>query len=212
MAIVELNRTEAGTAIGVWEISEPTDLLLRQAEEAGISLLPVAAFRSEIRKAQWAAVRLLLKTLLGEEATRIIYDDHGKPHLSGNRKHISISHSRRIVAVIVDPLQPTGIDVEFISPKVKRIEHKFLNKAELEFVEKQNETEQLLVLWGAKEALYKAHGKKKMSFRENLLVYPFCYEGAGIIRGKVCTPELEQEFSMRYEKKGEYMLVYLLNN
>ena len=212
MAIIEVNKSVKGASIGLWEIKEPTQFLLSKVREMGISTLPVEGYRSELRKAQWAGVRLLLNEMMGGSVSEVVYDKNGKPHLSDNSAHISISHSREMVAVIIDEQKPTGIDIEIISPKVKRIKTKFLSDVEQHFVDRKSEVEHLLALWCSKEALYKAYGKKSLIYKENIIVHPFLYSSLGTIKGTVKVNDYQQDYALKYEKLGDYMLVYVLNS
>ena len=63
----------------------------------------------------------LINHLLGREAT-IDYDEKGKPFLTNERKHISISHSHDKLSIIVNEKEATGIDIELIRDKVLKIE------------------------------------------------------------------------------------------
>jgi len=69
--------------------------------------------------------------------------------------------------------------------------------------------EHLHVYWGAKEALYKAYGRKKLEFREHILIEPFAYNlKKGKCKGIVIKGDFSATYSLSYQKIGNHMLVY----
>jgi len=110
----------------------------------------------------------LLGELLKTNEFELEYTSANKPFLKGRTEHISISHSHDKLAIIIDQNQNTGIDIELIRDKVLKIQHKFLNPAELTFA--RDHIERLITIWGAKEALYKVYGLKEVDFIKNLFI------------------------------------------
>jgi phosphopantetheinyl transferase len=111
---------------GVWKIEESPDELLSRFEQRAADLLP-ADMRTEKRKQEWLAVRLLLKELLGEEA-RIAYQPNGAPCLPEKNLHISISHTKGYAAVILNGESPTGIDIEYLNDRVLKVRSRFMSE------------------------------------------------------------------------------------
>ena len=107
----------------------------------------------------------LLNHLLNKDA-EISYDINGKPHLVDDTRHISISHSHDKIAIIINTIEKTGIDIELIRDKVLKIKHKYLSESELKNAE--NDPEKLIIYWAAKETLYKIYGLKHVDFIKNL--------------------------------------------
>lgn len=151
----------------------------------------------------------LISELLDREAVEIIYDDKGKPHLAGDPRHISLSHSHDKLAIIVNDHEPTGIDIELIRDKVLRIRHKFLSPPEL--AEAGDDVEKLLVYWAAKESLYKIYGLKEVDFITHLFVKPFNKHNLGTITGEIRLPAFKKTFELNYQSIDDYILVYALS-
>jgi 4'-phosphopantetheinyl transferase EntD len=68
------------------------------------------------------------------------------------------------------PTQPIGVDIESLRPQIEKIKSKFCRPEELEFAVTPVQT---LLIWSAKEAMYKAYGKKEIDFREQMRVHSF---------------------------------------
>lgn len=66
--------------------------------------------------------------------------------------------------------KPIGVDVESVRPQIDKIKSKFCRPEEMVFA---NTSVKTLLIWSAKEAMYKAYGKKEIDFREQMMVHPF---------------------------------------
>ena len=150
----------------------------------------------------------LINYLLDKEV-EIDYDEKGKPFLTNNVKHISISHSHDKLAIIVNEQESTGIDIELIRDKVLKIKHKFLTESEL--TDANDNVEKLLIYWAAKETLYKIYGLKEIDFIEHLFVKPFTKHNLGTIIGVINLPNFRESFYLNYQILDDYVLVYALN-
>ena len=82
--------------------------------------------------------------------------------------HISITHTNNFVAIITNPTEDVGIDIECLDRDFSAVEKKALSEDELDDLldEKENDDErkkertlQLAIYWCAKEALYKRMGR-----------------------------------------------------
>ena len=150
----------------------------------------------------------LMNYLLDQEV-EIDYDEKGKPFLTNNSKHISISHSHDKLAIIVNEQEATGIDIELIRDKALKIKHKFLSDSELQ--DANDNVEKLLIYWAAKETLYKIYGLKEVDFIEHLFVKPFTKHNLGTIIGVINLPSFTESFHLSYQILDDYVLVYALN-
>ncbi|HEY3386369.1 MAG TPA: 4'-phosphopantetheinyl transferase superfamily protein [Saprospiraceae bacterium] len=125
------------------------------------------------KRTEWLASRDLLYQIAGlPERVQCLYDDFGKPYLKGVAKFISVSHSELWCAAMISDF-PCGVDIQLYTDTVKRISDRFLTPADLVKAEKHtNPMAFMHVLWGAKECLYKAYGKRKIAFKEHIFI-PF---------------------------------------
>ena len=150
------------TKIILWKII-PGELCETQLSEDDTCLLKTRKHKNS--KEYFLAVRKLLEN--EDPELTIDYDLKGKPFLN-KQKGISISHSNEIVAIGISNEIDFGIDVQFKTDKVFKIQSKFLSEMESKFIEKKNDLESLIKVWSAKESIYKALGKEGVSFSKDL--------------------------------------------
>jgi len=123
------------------------------------------------KRTEWLASReLLFKISNLPQRLGCVYDEFGKPELKGSNQHISISHSELWCAAMISD-QTCGVDVQIYSHTVERIAGRFLTAQDLDSAQSaKNPLHHLHLLWGVKECLYKAYGKRKLGFRENIII------------------------------------------
>src|SRR6185369_17184734 len=95
--------------------------------------------------------------------------------------HISVSHTKNFVGLIISEKYPVAIDVELIHPRIEKIVHRFVNDDELKFLPSNHKLEYYFIIWSAKECLYKMHGRGELLFKEHLHVQPFQLNNQGEI-------------------------------
>lgn len=201
----------AGGELGIWHITEPEDWFLEKLFLYPPELRQLSELKGR-RRVEWLAVRQLVHQMSGRSLRgAFIKDEFGKPHLHESDWQISISHSHGLAAAIAAP-QLCGIDIQFLVPKITRLAHKFLRPEEAACLVPAHELDQIHFFWGAKEALYKAHGRRQLEFIDHILVKPFTYAGPhGQTLGGVQKDEEKQTFDIHYERSPEgYMLVWAL--
>lgn len=204
-----LKRHKEFVSLGIWEIEEPVETLFRQAVLSGHEKAYYDSLRTPLRKKHWLSYRLLLPHLLEEQAVSgLFYDEFGKPHLKNHAGHISVAHSGKFSVLVTSRSKTVGVDIEALHPKIFRLAHKFLSPRELEYTFTTHAMESLYVIWCAKEALYKLHGKRGVSFTRDMYVEPFAFTGAGRVKGHISGKGKPEGYSLFYESLDNYMLVY----
>lgn len=153
-------------------------------------------------------VQILMGEMLKTSDFKIVYDALNKPFLEQRKEQISISHSHDWLAITINQKESTGVDIELIRNKVINIKHKFLADHELAFA--GSNIEILTLLWAAKEAIYKAYGKKSIEFK-NIQVEPFNFKEDGEIFGVMKLSGRERKYKLMYRKLDTYILVLVLN-
>jgi phosphopantetheinyl transferase len=146
------------------------------------------------RKGEWLASRASLEELTSELEYQ--KDEHGKPHIKTTEtdyKYLSFSHTDGYGASAL-AYKPVGIDIELKNRDISRLQHKFSRSEEMVFGEKK---EGLLRLWGAKEAIYKAYGLKKLDFRDNIAV-DVSFVEKDVSAAKVLLPDKTYQFEVHF--------------
>ena len=110
--------TENNCQIAVWKITESLDEL-----EKIDAYIDCSKFKSEKRKKEFLACRWLLNAI--NPKITITYNKFGAPELD-NGEHISISHSRNLVAIIISKTK-VGLDIEQIRNNPLKLSLKFIS-------------------------------------------------------------------------------------
>lgn len=154
----------------MWHITESEDWLRANLDLYPTETAGLEAIRGEGRRREFLAARHLLHRMSGRSRRgELIKDDAGKPHLMDSTFHVSISHTVDYSAAVAHPT-PCGIDVQRIVPRIRRLAHKFVGDGERAQLTAADELTQLHLIWSAKEAMYKAFGRRQLDFRRHLFV------------------------------------------
>ncbi len=199
------------TAIGLWKITETTEDLENRLQLKEHELTLLKSLSKEKRNLHWLATRVLLRKMLNtHEYIDCQADENGKPILINHDYHISLSHSYDYAAVMMSRTKKVGIDIEIIKSKIERVQNKFLNQTELDFIDETDRIEKLYICWCAKEALYKLNGKKETSFKDHIHLEPFNYNGnEGVLNAKIDKAGLAEKYQVKFKKVDDYMLGYV---
>lgn len=193
---------------GLWHITE-TEVWLR--ENVALSAAETAAIeriKGEGRRKEFLAARILLHYMSGRSERGELYkDESGKPHLRDSLFHISISHTVNYAAAIAHP-NPCGIDVQRIVPRIKKMAHKFIGAGEQLQILPEFEILQLHLIWSAKEAMYKAFGRRQLDFKDHLFVdiSPFT-KAATTGTARLRKGEIEMFFDLQFQIYDDFVLV-----
>jgi 4'-phosphopantetheinyl transferase len=207
MPVVVNEAVEDGCLLGLWDIKEDfatlVDKVLLDEEEKNTLL----SFKNCLRQVEWLSVRALLNEMVKCNA-KIIYNGEHKPFLFDGSYNISISHSRNLSSILLSNKMRVGIDLEFMSHRIKGIEHKFINEKEYITTDKSLEQLHLYIHWCAKEAMYKICDKRDINFKENLTIKPFEIAQKGYITGIHHNILLYEEYNLKYLVRENYVIVY----
>ena len=162
--------------------------------------------KNELAKEQFLAVRKTLQ--LENQGYKIRYDKSGKPSINSDL-NISISHSNHMAAIVFSGCSRIGIDIELKESKILNIHEKFLNESEKLKKEFQSDVNYLIMIWTAKESIYKALGIKGVSFSDDIIIKNISdNKGEGYYaRGKE-----KYKFDLFYFIIDDYILCYAQSN
>ena len=194
---------------GIWKIEENWEVLLRRLEFSEAYLPFLSQYKSEGRKSEWLAVRVLLKELTGSEMV-ISYRNNGAPYLPDSSLCISISHTKGFAAILLHPDKPVGIDIEYRSERIHRIKSRFLNEAEFELLGNHPTTNKLLVCWSAKETVVKMMKQETIDIQNDIHIIDFkpsSRENGIIIVKESMTPQ-SSTFQIEYIITPDYIVTH----
>jgi phosphopantetheinyl transferase len=122
---------------------------------------------NESRKIEFLGVRRIRNK--STISTPIFYSNSRKPFLKKElNTYISISHSKHYCALGVSSKE-LGIDIEEISPRIKRIASRFVSDEEKQFISEQKILD-LTKIWTMKEAMFKLNNRTGIEFITELII------------------------------------------
>ncbi|MEG1546114.1 MAG: 4'-phosphopantetheinyl transferase superfamily protein [Bacteroides sp.] len=196
---------------GIWRIEESVDELLSLCSKPELYRASLAAFSSDKRRQEWLSVRILLSVLCGEEK-EITYLPNGKPYLVDDSYHISISHTRGYVAVILHPTEEVGIDIEQHSNRVGKVRSKFMQPSEENQLVKANEICHLLLHWSAKETIYKLLGNEEVELLRDIHIEAFVPEKEGSFIAKSTQKTRAKQHIVHYQVYSDFVMTYVVSS
>jgi len=209
MPLVLLEKKKDKFSFAVWQVKEDLSFFLNRFSLCENEKEEIKNFKPN-RKLEWVASRYLLSTLESKKRKRScnLKDKNGKPFLKDSKYHISLSHSGDFVAAAISKRE-IGIDIQNISEKVGKIKKKFLSPDELQKCD--DNLVKMNKYWTAKEALYKAYGKKGLAFIENIVVTPYRDKKSySKSKGFVLIKNEKKKYSLISKKINNYMLTFAI--
>lgn len=195
-----------GTRVVIWEVSEQHDffkegLQLSYGEREFVKTL------NNKRQLEWMASRYLMQKVMDIDIeAKLRKDKFGKPYLLQKDVHISISHSHKYSALASSP-KVIGIDIQLHLDKISRIAHKFINEKEWSYLNENEKIEYMHIIWGAKESMYKAYGRKEVKFIEHIDLDKFNFtEEEFSFAGRLIKDKIYQ-YDLKAEKFDDYYFV-----
>lgn len=177
-------------------------------QHASVYLLRLESVKSNVRdkdsrQNNLAFVEQVFPELCGHSAT-LVYDEFGKPWPGNVSGFVSISHSSTWFAVSYSKSHVQGIDIETIRPQLETISKRYLHPEEIEWLNRQTERQTALqVFWGAKEAMYKAFGRKKLQFNRDIRVSEFDTKQPSEFKGWIDSPDGILNFELCWQMPDE---------
>lgn len=160
MPLISVRKLTDDVSLGLWKIDESVDEFCNRFPYLGQYRSRVESlYASEPRRLEFLAVRALLHTMAGPDAREIRHTDSGRPMLSGWQ--ISISHTRGFAALILSREKSVAVDIEFVSNRVDRVADRFLRPDE-----QAPDTKSRLIVWSAKETVYKYFSDDDLRYHE----------------------------------------------
>jgi len=207
VALILNENLESECQLGIWEIKEDYLNLLNRLTLLPEEMKVVEKFRNYDRKLEWLSVRVLLNEMTQQDLT-ITYNGKRKPYVKENLYNISISHSKDLTAILLSQKKRVGIDMEFMSHRIGRIAHRFINSDEIITEDNELNKYHMYIHWCAKEALYKICDKQDIQLKENITIEPFFPKPKGTLSGWVRNRFWNDLFVLEYLKIDNYVVVW----
>ncbi len=213
------------TSLAIWKIEEPEAFFLQKVP-----------LQREIthphKRLQHLAGRYLLQYLYPEfPFDQLQIASTRQPFLPEAQFHFSISHCGDYAAALVSEDKRVGIDIEIPRSKIIDISSKFLNESERKHFKIENPSPLILhiqnnhddylnfppflpvVLWSAKEAVYKWYSYGGVDFKEQIHLNDFNFsEKGGIINAFFQQKQTRIPLQLHYRLFNEICLVWLMTD
>lgn len=186
----------------LWEITEEVDQLINKVTLTNQEEQKLAKISNPTRKKEFLATRLMVQTMLGEKVG-ITHNSQGKPILINSSWDISITHTKKIVGIILGKGHNMALDIEYLSERVEKVTSKFLSTKEQENISSKDRLLHLYQYWCAKECLIKLMGRKDLHLTTELQINPFTPHQesfTGVVHGKT--------FHFKHQMVNNYLLVW----
>ena len=201
---------DSKTTIAIWQITETEEQLKEMSSTPTDEMEEISFIKSESLRKQRLAVRALLNELF-DEKVYLSHHDNGKPYLENQVTNISITHTEKYVAVILNDTEDVGIDIESMDRDFSAVEKKALSEEEIEDLDDDRRNEQLAMYWCAKEAVFKRLSHYNVDFAEQIEVERFRMRGEGELEATFIHKDgYEEEFELEYITFDRHLLVWVV--
>lgn len=204
---IVLNKYENTFRLALWSLTEPLEYFEEQARMTAADLAVYQHIGSASRKKEWLAVRVLLNEVLGFWP-HINYSETGKPLLRNHSRHLSISHSRSMVGILLCTNPYAGIDIEKTDRNIEKVSARFLSEVELEQMKQQPGDFSRVLYWCAKEAIYKAVSETNVLFSKQIFVHTIHPDGT--IDASFSSKTENLHFQLNSMVFNEHMVVWTI--
>ncbi len=199
MSLLLSKQIHSNAAYAVWNIQETLLELPKLCPE------PFPSNLHPIRQAEWIVGRMLVHKLC--EMFGLTYHGvenlpTGKPMLTGHNVHISISHTFPMAVAMLHRKATCGIDIERPRQKLIDTQYKYLHPTELKYA---NDPEKLCIIWCGKEVVYKIHGRKYLSLKDEISI---SFESAHTLKGEILRANEPQTYDIHFEWINDYVMGY----
>ena len=211
MALYLLKELDNNAKVAVWQITETEEELRVLSSTPSDEMEEISFIKSESLRKQRLAVRALLNELF-EDKVYLAHHDNGKPYIENNSINISITHTEKYVAVILDRDDEVGIDIESLDRDFSAVEKKALSEDEIDDLEddREEKNEHLAIYWCAKEAIFKKMSQYNVDFVEQIEIERFRSKGEGELEATFIHKDgYEEDLELEYITFDRHVLVWV---
>ena len=200
-----LNKYENTFRLALWSLTEDLNFFENKAHFTPADKIAYDKITSLTRKKEWLAVRVLLNEVLGFWP-QITYTETGKPLLQNHTRHLSVSHSKEMVGILLCTNPYAGVDIEKTDRSIEKISTRFLSVEEQEQLNRKPESFSRVLYWCAKEAIFKAVSESNILFSKQIFIAEVNNDGT--IKGHFKSESEELDFILNYMELDKHMIVW----
>lgn len=167
MPLIKDFRTDCDSHILIWKDQETLAFFIERTTLSENEKELLSNYTNDRRKKDLLISRYLIQCII--PGAEVNYLESGKPYLKNRDAEISISHSKDIVAIIVNKNKIVGLDIEYISPRVDKLAKRFLSGEEIYLAKN---TALRTLYWSAKETLFKLDKEQGLDFKTQISLTP----------------------------------------
>jgi len=190
-----------------FETNQGASISIRNIELLDIPLIDNVPLFSTFRKKQVSASGWMLQNDLSVK-TEIVRQPNGYPTTNSDG-HISISHTKNLLAVIHHPSVPVAIDIEKIDRDIRRLASKFTCLEELHIAAKHCDLNTELFVWSCKECLFKVLNTEGVHFKSQLKLERFDEMNKSRSLWCVNHPNFQGKYWINWTIFDELLLTYI---
>lgn len=200
-----LNQYQNTFRLALWSLTEPLQFFEAKSQLSVADQRYYAKITSEFRKREWLAVRILLKEVLGFWPN-ITYTETGKPLLQNHTRHLSISHSKQMVGILLCTNPYAGIDIEHTDRSIEKVASRFLSDKELNDIQNLDSQYSRILYWCAKEAIFKAVNESNISFSKQIAIEQILDNNS--MKGRFISEKEQIDFILNFIKIEDHLVVW----
>ncbi len=189
--------------LSIWKIDEAESELKSMLNPRPHEQIFLKGITALWRRKEWMASRIMASEYFGERKF-VSYDQYGRPVLEDHAWRISISHSKKFVAIQLMEGDPPGIDIELSESRIHRIHHKFVNDFESAQFDLENALD-LYRIWCSKEVAFKIYRKGSVDFRKHLFVSRGDGENMSV---EIRKPTVQFSVPLMFKTFDDFVLCY----
>lgn len=199
----EIFRSEKNDGfINIWQIEEPLSFFDKTVD-AGTLKLFAERFATEKRVIE----KLVPHYVLRDYDPLVKLNNTERKPLTSNG-FISVSHCKNFVATAYSKSNEQGIDIEYYGDRILKIRHKYLDETERGFC--GDDSTKCIMVWAAKESIFKKYGGNTVYFAENIHLDEMTNQKQQVLHAKITLDNKVITQQLFCELFDEFVLVYTL--
>ena len=200
-----LNQYQNTFRLALWSLTESLQFFEEKVQLSPSDQAKYDKIANESRKREWLAVRLLLKEVLGFRP-QITYTETGKPLLQNHTRHLSISHSKQMVGILLCTNPYAGIDIEHTGRSIEKVASRFLSEKEQNDIQNLDARYSRILYWCAKEAIFKAVNEQHIRFSKQIAIDEVTDDST--MTGHFISEKEKIDFILNFIEIEEHLIVW----